>query len=107
MEKINGQSGQGEQIRSTKISRPTGKVTAKKLRQLIDFQNYRCALTGDELTPETASVDHKIPISKGGTNVMENVQVLHSEVNRMKGSMSTLEFILLCRKIIKHVDDTL
>lgn len=107
MEKINGQSGQGEQIQSTKISRPTGKVTAKKLRQLIDFQNYRCALTGDELTPETASVDHKIPISKGGTNVMENVQVLHSEVNRMKGSMSTLEFILLCRKIIKHVDDTL
>lgn len=107
MGKINGRSGQGEQIVLITTSRPTGKVTAKKLRQLIDLQNYCCALTGDELTPETASVDHKIPISKGGTNVMENVQVLHSEVNRMKGSMSTLEFILLCRKIIKHIDDTL
>lgn len=107
MNQTSGLSGHKEQILSTTTSRPTGKVTAKKLRQLIDFQNYRCALTGDELAPETASVDHKIPISKGGTNVMENVQVLHSEVNRMKGSMSTLEFILLCRKIIKHIDDTL
>lgn len=107
MNQINGQSGREEQTQSTRITKPTGKVTAKKLRQLIEYQNYRCALAGDELTPDVASVDHNLPISKGGANVMENVQVLHTEVNRMKGGMSTLEFLLLCRKIVQHFDDTL
>jgi hypothetical protein len=80
--------------------RPTGDVSTENIMRLLEYQQYRCALTGRELSPETASLDHIIPIRLGGAHAMENVQVLHKDVNRAKGSFTNEAFIDMCREVV-------
>ena len=77
----------------------TQRVTSEFLSQLIAKQEYRCALSGVTLTPDTAALDHVIPYSEGGKHTRDNVQWVHEEVNRMKGQMSTREFKEWCRRV--------
>jgi hypothetical protein len=86
--------------------RPSGRVTAANVLRLLEYQEYRCALTGRALTPETASLDHIMPVRCGGEHVIENAQVLHKDVNRAKSTMTTEEFIELCRAVVAHADSS-
>jgi len=79
-------------------------ATSRQLRKLIDKQGYRCALTGRELTPETAFVDHVTPVSGGGSNAIENLQVVHADVNEAKGTMTQDGFIAMCREVVAWAD---
>ena len=78
------------------------KATANKLMALIESQSYKCALTGQELTPETSHLDHKIPLSRGGDNSLGNLQWVHKDVNKAKGDMTNNEFAAMCRSIVRH-----
>ena len=73
-------------------------TTAASLKQLIEKQEFRCALSGEAITPEVSELDHKKAVSNGGDHNIENLQWLHCEVNRMKGSLSQERFVELCRK---------
>lgn len=79
-------------------------ITAKGLRRLLEEQSYRCALTGRELTPDVATVDHKHPLSDGGTNTLDNVQIVHCDVNQAKGAMSQEAFLAMCREVVQVAD---
>lgn len=76
-------------------------ATGAELMRLLKQQEYRCALTGEKLTPDTAQLDHKTPKSKGGGDTLDNLQWLDRTVNRMKGSMTTEEFIAVCRRVVQ------
>lgn len=80
------------------------KVTAGDLLVLLDYQKKRCALTGIELTPETASLDHNVPISKGGRHELSNVQITTKVVNQAKGSQTGDEFVAMCRAVVAWAD---
>lgn len=84
--------------------KPRGSVSTENLLRLLEYQHHRCALTGRELTPDMSSLDHIVPIRFGGEHVIENAQVLHSDVNRAKGSLTNDEFIELCREVVAHID---
>lgn len=56
------------------------------------------------LTPDVANLDHIMPIAKGGNNVIENLQVVHCIINRMKGTLTNREFITWCRLVASHAD---
>jgi 5-methylcytosine-specific restriction endonuclease McrA len=77
-------------------------VSTDNVVRLLEHQNYRCALTGRQLTPQTAALDHVVPIRFGGVHAIENTQVLHKDVNRAKGSLTSDEFIQLCREVAAH-----
>lgn len=79
--------------------REKDKVTAKNLYQLLLRQDKRCAISGVELTTDNVSIDHIVPLSKGGGHVMQNVHLVHRVINRMKGTMGHEEMLDLCRKI--------
>jgi 5-methylcytosine-specific restriction endonuclease McrA len=96
---MNGLDGQGQRHHVGKKERPTGDVWAVKLKDLLEWQEYRCALSGRELTPSNAEADHIIPVKHGGVNQMENIQILTHEVNRAKGTLSHDEFVSLCRDV--------
>ncbi|MDP1563688.1 MAG: HNH endonuclease signature motif containing protein [Pirellulaceae bacterium] len=89
------------QIQST-APRPTGRVTAANVMRLLEYQHFCCALTGRRLGPDTASLDHILPVRCGGEHVIENTQVLHKDVNRAKTTMTSEEFIELCREVVIH-----
>jgi len=76
----------------------------KSVMCLLEHQHYRCALTGRWLTPETAALDHIMPIRRGGEHVIENTQVLHKDVNRAKGSLTSEEFRAMCHEVVCWCD---
>lgn len=52
------------------------------------------------MTPDTAALDHVIPVSQGGHPTdARNGGFLHEVVNKMKGSMELAEFVDWCRKV--------
>ena len=71
-------------------------VTQAMLLRMAEQQAYRCAYTGDELTPQTVSVDHIKPVSDGGRHTVANLQLVRHDVNRAKGSMSHEDFVAMC-----------
>lgn len=76
-------------------------ITAKNLMQLVERQKYRCALSGRKLTPASASLDHRMPLVKGGEHAMRNLWVLHRDVNAAKGTMTVDEFLAVCRDVCR------
>lgn len=87
---------------TTPRSQQAGSLGITNILALLEKQNYKCALSGWALTPETASIDHIKPLSKGGTHVGENAQILHCDVNRAKNSMDNDSFIAMCRAVTNH-----
>lgn len=74
-------------------------VTAKMIMDLIEKQNFRCALSNRILTPETASLDHIVPISRGGDHDLSNLWVIEHLINSAKGTMTVDEFVAMCRDV--------
>jgi CRISPR/Cas system Type II protein with McrA/HNH and RuvC-like nuclease domain len=68
------------QSRQTKLSE------TEKLEKLRG-QDNRCAISGAPLfIGDDIEVDHKTPLSIGGVDSPENLQITHSDSNRKKGS---------------------
>lgn len=84
------------------MSEDDKRITSKRLRRVLEQQDYRCFFTGRKLSPDVASVDHMLPISRGGTNTIDNVCVVHADVNRAKGTLTVSEFVELCREVVEH-----
>lgn len=82
--------------KKSKVSK--SKVSA--LVAMVESQQHRCALSGIKIEPDNANLDHKTPLSRGGTDELENLQWLDKEVNRAKGAMTNEEFISLCRRVV-------
>ncbi len=67
--------------------------------------HFPCALTGRPIEfnkPETYEYDHIQPISRGGDNTLNNLQLLCPEANQAKGSLTDQEFIELCKEVVIH-----
>ena len=82
-----------------------GKVTIKDLMQLVETQDFKCALTGLEITPKRSSLDHKNPRSLGGDDDVENLEVVLPMVNRAKTNMTVSQFVSMCHAVARHVPD--
>jgi hypothetical protein len=81
-------------------------VGARMLKEIWDSQGGLCALTGVRLVPgaKHASLDHKIPLSAGGTNSRENLHWVAFGVNASKADLSLDEFVAMCRAVVEHAD---
>lgn len=71
----------GEQIEERKLF-------SYEERKEILKENYGiCACCGKKLTTKTMTVEHVIPLVRGGTNDRENLTVLCYDCNQLKGSL--------------------
>lgn len=77
-------------------------LSRKRLFELLEQQQYRCAISGRELTPENATVDHVVPLAKGGEHCASNAQLLDDEINRAKGTKTNEEFLAICQEVVAH-----
>ena len=85
------------------MSENNGKIAGvTELREILEEQDYKCALTGAELTPENTAFDHRIPLGQGGSSEKENLHAVIKQANISKSDMSMQEFMDICAKVIKH-----
>lgn len=77
-------------------------VSARRLMQKFKTQEFRCFFSGQVLEREEASLDHVVPIVKGGRHEESNIELVHATINRMKGSMMAEEFVQWCVKVAVH-----
>lgn len=83
------------------ITKPYGiKEVVKKLGA-----NPRCYLTGSQIDlskPQTYSMDHVTPISKGGTNDLDNMELATQSANMAKNDLTVTQFVSLCKRVLMH-----
>lgn len=77
-------------------------VTPTIALTILERQRYRCALTGQTLTPETAVLDHIVPLARGGAHCATNVWVIHKDVNRAKGQLLLDELYAMCEQAVAN-----
>ncbi|WP_192825571.1 hypothetical protein [Bacillus pacificus] len=71
-----------------------GDFTVENYNELLAFSQGRCMVTDEELTPETAQLDHVIALSKqmvGST--ASNVWIVHKRVNEKKWIYSLTDYL--------------
>ncbi len=75
----------------------------KLVQKLLEEQDYRCAYTGEKLIPgDNASLDHKVPVSRGGSLHIDNVQWVTFRINDMKTDFIHDEFLNVIRFIYRR-----
>lgn len=85
---------------STKISR---KSFSKTTRQTIYHNsNCTCQICGKPITFEEFTIDHIIPLAKGGTNEMSNLQSSCFRCNRIKSDVLPDDFNETIQNIILY-----
>ena len=80
-------------------SKPTNKREAidpllKKaiMDELFKKQGGRCMYDGRKVQRDLFELDHKVPVSRGGTNRKSNFQLLCGTCNKRKGDLTDREF---------------
>lgn len=79
-------------------------LTEESLLEKIGTQP-RCYITGEPIdlnNPEEYSLDHIIPISKGGTNDISNCGLASKKANMLKSDLTYSELIALCQTVLNH-----
>lgn len=62
----------------------------------------RCGICGKFVPYEVFTIDHIVPLEKGGTNAMENLQCAHGWCNYVKGDDSVKELTGKLAGIVLH-----
>lgn len=70
----------------------------KSLREMFYTQQEKCRYSGETLLPGVnASLDHIVPISRGGPRLLSNVQWTTFAINKLKDNLMESEFLLICQ----------
>jgi hypothetical protein len=74
-----------------------------EVKALFLANNGCCVYTGIKLIPgENAWLDHIIPLSRGGLRILENIQWVDADVNKMKYNKTHDEFLEFCKSIKQY-----
>lgn len=78
------------------------------LLKILERQNYKCALSGEDLTcvltkgykqSTNASVDRIVP---GGPYTEDNIQLVCRALNSWRGDLSIKDYTRWCKKVVDH-----
>jgi len=65
-------------------------------------QRLRSPVSGALLTPANSSLDHIVPVSRGGRHVLGNVRWVLNQENRMKSDLTDREVLALSLANLRH-----
>jgi 5-methylcytosine-specific restriction endonuclease McrA len=86
------------------INKQEKNFTLKEGKEKIGTNPF-CYLTGQPIdlsNPKDYHLDHIVPVNKGGKNTLDNLGILKSEINMMKGDLTIDELISNCIKILEY-----
>lgn len=65
----------------------------RKKARIFSRDRWRCTYCGEELTEQTATIDHRVPISRGGPDTDRNKTTCCMTCNKRKFRKTVAEFI--------------
>src|SRR5260370_34294169 len=65
-----------------------GQITPEQWRRLVRRHRFLCFYCGAKLVPANRTLDHKLPLSRGGTNTIDNLGPACRPCNQRKMSLS-------------------
>lgn len=68
---------------------------------LLKRQRMLCGLTGRRLNRDNISLDHIVPLSKGGSNEPSNLRFVHIDANTFKMDMNDNSLLELAKDIVR------
>lgn len=84
-----------------------GNITIEDVYHLWVKQNKKCALSGVEIgfknlktVGHTCSIDR---INSNGEYTLDNIQLVHKDINRMKNAFNQDYFIKMCKLVADHI----
>ena len=81
-----------ENNRYERIKSSPGKLSSDIVNKLMKLQRGKCPCCGEPLGDDY-HIDHIIPLSLGGSNTDENVQLLRAKCNLQKHSKHPIDFM--------------
>lgn len=74
--------------------KPTKRVVLSKTTRDIVYENGGgvCAICGRPIDRDSFTIDHIVPLCRGGKNELSNLQIACSDCNRLKGGRMNSEF---------------
>jgi len=72
-----------EKVRRRRMAQ---RAIARERAAVIARDGWLCGICEEWVTPDTLSIDHRIPIILGGSDDRENLQVAHRSCNSRKGA---------------------
>lgn len=85
-------------IRNSKNRGATGNTTVSLLEQKMSYYGFRCRYCGIDLDVKNRSLDHAIPLSRGGTNWTSNFIPCCRTCNFRKRGKKFMEFLEVLRE---------
>lgn len=70
------------------------------MNKVKETQTHICYYCGQLLTDDNFTIDHLIPLSRGGKHKMKNLKPCCMSCNREKGSMTRDEYLSVCKPIL-------
>jgi 5-methylcytosine-specific restriction endonuclease McrA len=67
-------------------------------KKLLRMHKGKCGICGERVNPRRFTLDHIIPLSKGGTHEYANVQPAHRECNQLKDDKMPGQVVIPFRK---------
>lgn len=65
----------------------------------------KCYLTGRAINLNNSSeynLDHRVPVSRGGDNFLENCELACKQANQAKSDLTPEEFFQLCKEVLEY-----
>ena len=78
-----------DMIRRMKLRNIEGAFSREQWEDLKNKFNYTCLMCGKKEPEITLSIDHIVPITKGGDNYITNIQPLCRSCNSKKGNRTS------------------
>ena len=67
-------------------------ITKDQWLELMSFFDWKCAYSGEKLTPKNRTIDHIIPITKNGCNEIWNMVPMSRSLNSSKNNKEMLSW---------------
>jgi len=81
-----------QSLRRARARNAEGSFSVQEIKDLLIEQNHKCSICKCNLLESGYQIDHKIPLSRGGSNWIENIQLLCPTDNRYKNASTDEEY---------------
>jgi CRISPR/Cas system Type II protein with McrA/HNH and RuvC-like nuclease domain len=83
---------------------PNKNYTYKDVIEYFGGTTVKCELTGRniDLLVDDYNIDHIIPVSRGGSNELDNMAFTIPQANAAKSNLTNEEFVALCKEVCEN-----